>query len=55
MKFHLALFAGAIHHSVFSISKCCLGGCQVTVIAMLEVLLPADRRRDMDEQFVYNF
>lgn len=26
VKFHLALFAGVIDHSVFSISKCCLGG-----------------------------
>lgn len=51
MKFHLALFAGAIDHGVFSISKY-WGGCQVTAIAMLEVLLPTDRRRDTDEQFL---
>lgn len=55
MKFPLSLFAGAIDHGVFSISECCLGACQVAAIAMLEVLLPADRRRDKDEQFVYHF
>lgn len=55
MKFPLSLFAGAIDHSVFSISKRCLGACQVAAIAMLEVLLPTDRRRDKDKQFVYHF
>lgn len=55
MKFPLSLFAGAIDHGVFSIYKCCLGACQVAAIAMLEVLLPTDRRRDKDEQFVDNF
>lgn len=54
MKFPLALFAGAIDHSVFSISKRCLGACQVAAIAMLEVLLPPDRRRDKNEQ-LYHF
>lgn len=55
MKFHLALFAGAIDHSASSISERCLGACQVAAIAMLEVLLPTDRRRDTDERFVYHF
>lgn len=52
MKFHLAVFAGGIDHSAFSISKCCLGACQVAAIAILKVLLPTDRRSDTDEQFV---
>lgn len=42
--------------TVFSLSlNVVWGGCQVTAIAMLEVLLPTDRRRDTDEQFVYHF
>lgn len=47
MKFHFSLFAGAIDHSAFSISECCLGACQIVAVAMLEVLLPTDRRGDM--------
>lgn len=47
MKFHFALFAGAIDHSAFSISECCLGAYQIVAVAMLEVLLPTDRRGDM--------
>lgn len=55
MKFHLALLAGAIDHSAFSISECCLGACQIAAVVMLEVLLPTDRRGNMAYSLCISF